>query len=171
MTMPTATLTSRPSRADDDDFRRELFGAPRLAELLDSGVPAGRAEPLVAMQYHGFSAHLGAEATDQTTWLLDGRPVAWVACAARPDQVRLLWVAVATRAQGAGIGHAVLRPVLERAHAQGLPVTLHVAPDNAPARALYARLGFVEASGGESDVDLFLSTTPASLPVQEPSHD
>ena len=170
MTMPTATLTSRPSRAEDDTFRRELFGAPRLAELLANGVPAGRAEPLVAMQYHGFGAHLSAEATDQTTWLLDERPVALVATSTRADQVRLLWVAVDPGARGVGVGRSVLAPVVEHAHALGLPVTLHVEPDNAPARALYARLGFLESTAGESEVDLFLSTTPPTA-AQEPSHD
>lgn len=170
MTTRGRQLSSRPSSAADDAFRRELFGAPRLVELLEAGVPPVRAEPLVAMQYHGFSAHLAAEATDRTTWLLDEQPVALVATATRTDQVRLLWVAVDPAVRGTGVGRAVLAPVIERAQALGLPVTLHVEPANAPARALYARLGFTRAPGCESESDLFLSTTPRNV-AQEPSHD
>lgn len=84
------------------------------------------------------------------TWLgvRSGRPVGSVASVSPPEQAadeRVLvgmWVDPAARGQG--VGEALVRTVLEHAAAAGLRrVLLEVAHENAPARALYARMGFV----------------------------
>ena len=62
------------------------------------------------------------------------------------DVVGLYDIVVAQDARGQGIGGALCRWLLDQAAGQGARVAyLQVEADNAPARALYARLGFADA--------------------------
>lgn len=67
-------------------------------------------------------------------------------CAAVPhgDAVELAKLAVVETAQGAGIGRALCETVLAWAEATGRPTFLITSARLTAARALYARLGFVE---------------------------
>lgn len=67
-------------------------------------------------------------------------------------------LAVLPGARGAGVGAALLAGVAARARALGCcKVTLEVREDNAPARRLYARAGFVDsAPAGAQTRSLFL---------------
>ena len=83
------------------------------------------------------------------TWLaLDGdRPLGSVARFRLPDQPEdecvLVGMWVDPAARGRGVGERLVRTVLESAAAEGLSrVVLEVAHENAPARALYERMGF-----------------------------
>lgn len=71
-----------------------------------------------------------------------GFVMAW---AVGPDS-ELLTVAVAPKARGAGLGAALVEAAIATAAARGAEqMHLEVAEDNAPARALYAKLGFAPA--------------------------
>ncbi|MFF4803255.1 GNAT family N-acetyltransferase [Streptomyces sp. NPDC001351] len=77
----------------------------------------------------------------------------------RPAEGRL-WLEhfyLAPHCQGRGLGSAVLRTVLQRADAQGVPVGLNVLRGSA-ARRLYERHGFVVES--EDPVDVFMMRPP-----------
>jgi GNAT superfamily N-acetyltransferase len=65
---------------------------------------------------------------------------------------------LAPHLQGAGIGTAVLRSLLERCDRDGVPVRLDVL-QGSPARRLYERHGFTVES--EDPVDVFMVRTPA----------
>ncbi|MEU9825380.1 GNAT family N-acetyltransferase [Micromonospora chersina] len=72
---------------------------------------------------------------------------------------------LAPHLQGAGIGAAVLRGLLDRCDRDGIPVRLNVL-QGSPARRLYERHGFtVEA---EDPVDVFMVRQPAPA-VPKPS--
>jgi ribosomal-protein-alanine N-acetyltransferase len=61
------------------------------------------------------------------------------------DEAEILSIAVARRRRGAGLAGRLLQAHLGRLAAQGAhSLFLEVDQDNAPARALYDRLGFVE---------------------------
>ncbi|WP_296643674.1 ribosomal protein S18-alanine N-acetyltransferase [Roseinatronobacter sp.] len=61
------------------------------------------------------------------------------------DEAEILTFAVDPAAQGQGHGGVILANALRQANAGGAArVFLEVAADNAPARALYARAGFVQ---------------------------
>lgn len=72
----------------------------------------------------------------------DGFVMAWAAA----GDAELLTVAVVPEARGKGVGAALVRAAAAAAQARGA-ATMHleVAEDNAPARALYQKLGFEEA--------------------------
>jgi ribosomal protein S18 acetylase RimI-like enzyme len=58
------------------------------------------------------------------------------------------------RVQRRGIGAAVVRDVVERARARGVPATLRVLKVNVGARRLYQRLGFVVVGESETHYDM-----------------
>jgi ribosomal protein S18 acetylase RimI-like enzyme len=84
------------------------------------------------------------------TWLaMEGdRPLGSVASFRLPDQPEdecvLVGMWVDPAARGRGVGERLVRTVLDSAAEEGLSrVLLEVAHENAPARALYERMGFV----------------------------
>lgn len=72
-----------------------------------------------------------------------GEPAGFVLARVAADEAEILTLAVAPGRQGAGIGRRLMRAALCGARAAGAArMLLEVAADNAPASALYARLGF-----------------------------
>jgi ribosomal protein S18 acetylase RimI-like enzyme len=71
----------------------------------------------------------------------DGKVIGYLEVAEKQDCIRLADIRIAPDFQRRGIGTRLIRGVLERAAARGLPVTAAVLRVN-PARRLYERLGF-----------------------------
>ena len=59
--------------------------------------------------------------------------------------VHIVDQAIVPQRRNQGIGTAIMRSLMEKARAAGLPVRLKVADNNDPSMRLYARLGFVSA--------------------------
>jgi ribosomal protein S18 acetylase RimI-like enzyme len=72
----------------------------------------------------------------------DGRAVGCLSVEEYVDRVALNRIFLLPDVQRRGIGTELVRGLLARAHAQGLPVVLTVQKVNRQARALYERLGF-----------------------------
>jgi ribosomal-protein-alanine N-acetyltransferase len=75
---------------------------------------------------------------------LDGdRVVGYAGLCAYPDEAFVQTIAVATDAQGAGLGARLLQALLdEAARRRKTTVSLEVRADNGPAQRLYERFGF-----------------------------
>ena len=85
---------------------------------------------------------LGAAALDPTSGQLRGFVLARLAA----DEAEILTIAVEPAARGKGVGRALLAENLRQAASAGArTMFLEVDQDNAPALALYRRLGFVKA--------------------------
>ncbi len=76
------------------------------------------------------------------------------------------YVGVATRAQGQGLGRALLRPTLDRCDREGLPTYLEAS--NERSAALYERLGFVHLC--ELRIPGGPPFWPMRMPTRCPSH-
>jgi [ribosomal protein S18]-alanine N-acetyltransferase len=76
----------------------------------------------------------------------EGTIAAFCACWIVVDELHINTLAVDPARRRAGLGSALMRQVLEEAAREGAQrATLEVRASNAPARRLYAALGFVEA--------------------------
>lgn len=118
----------------------DLTAAPLLADLHARAFPRpwSATEIATLLQNPTTFALLAQEAE-----AAQGFVMAWAIGA----DSELLTVAVAPEARGAGLGAALVSAALAAAAARGAAqMHLEVAEDNAPARALYAKLGF-EAAG------------------------
>lgn len=109
----------------------ELCGLRETADALASHRSAGRFEPAL-------------------WWLIradDGAPagVMLLNASALGDSAELVYIGLAPQLRGRGLGSALLRMGLAEAAQRGLDsIACAVDSRNAPARALYERLGFVE---------------------------
>jgi dihydroorotate dehydrogenase electron transfer subunit len=121
-----AALVAR-ARADD---------VGRLARLAAAVLPGGWSEA-------ALSAEIAR--SDAGVWVAraDGEVRAGAIARRAGDDVELLWIAVAPRARRRGLGAALVAIVADWARELGGRVLLEVRGDNAAARALYARAGFV----------------------------
>lgn len=97
------------------------------------------------------AAEIAALCADPSVFLLcrgaaGDAPVGFLMGRVVLDEAELLTIAVHPAAQGRGIGGALVAGFLAQAAAQGARrAFLEVAEDNAAARAIYARAGFVPA--------------------------
>ena len=88
----------------------------------------------------------GARRLVVATLVEDGRAVGFGAAAIAHGQACLFDIATLPEARGRGIGRRIVETLLGRAAADGAGTALlQVFADNAPARALYRSLGFVDA--------------------------
>jgi [ribosomal protein S18]-alanine N-acetyltransferase len=107
---------------------------------------AGFAHPWSAEEFAALIANsstLAAAALDPTNGRLRGFVMSRLAA----DEAEILTIAVESASQGRGVGRALLRENLRQAaNAGARTMYLEVGDDNAPALALYKRLGFVKVA-------------------------
>ena len=86
------------------------------------------------------------------------------------DSLYVSSIAVAERARRRGVGSMLVQSAAERAEREGFRrLTLDVGSENEGARALYSRVGFVEASRGETtERDRRIIDTPGLIRLERP---
>lgn len=144
-----AGITLRDAAADDVEFLFSLLRASLGPYVVQTFGPWDDAEQRTRF----------LETTDPATHRIveqDGRPVGCLAVRRLPDEVRLNRVLLLPEVQNRGIGTQLVREVVAKARAAGLPVRLRVFRVN-PARRLYERLGFVAT--GETDTHVLMEHT------------
>lgn len=82
--------------------------------------------------------------------LVEGEAAGYLYAVQGPEGLHVVDIKLLPRAQGRGIGGAILRELVRQAEARGLPTRLSVLKVN-PARRLYERLGFRVVGGNEWD--------------------
>lgn len=145
--MMSALLELRIRRPDDDDAVRALCTAVRAHEF--SALPAAARDQILELQYRAQSHHYGQAHPDAIDELIvDGDEVVGrMLWSEHPATVRLIDLAVTPTRQGQGLGGAALDDLIRRSGSRRIELTVLV--ENAGARRLYERLGFVadEAAG------------------------
>jgi ribosomal protein S18 acetylase RimI-like enzyme len=138
-----AQITLRPITPQDENFLCRLYASTREDELAVVPWSAAEREAFLTMQFnaqHKFYQEQFRQAEFQLI-LLDDEPIGRLYIDRRPDEIRLIDIALLTEQRNKGIGSLFLKEVLAEGERAGLPVRIHVEQYN-PALGLYERLGF-----------------------------
>lgn len=144
--------------ATDDDlpFLLALRKATMQEHLQRAGAPLDDEHHLARIRYHFDDA--------QIVWL-DGRPAGLFKHYRDPAGWRIVQIQIDPAFQGRGLGRRLLEGVLDRADAEGAPVTLSVLKGN-PAQRLYTALGF--AAVQETDLEVEMRYEPGAARSAQP---
>jgi ribosomal protein S18 acetylase RimI-like enzyme len=137
-------VTLRPAQAEDRELLLSVYAATRAEELDQVVWPEGAREAFLRMQFDLQDTEyrrINPEGSFDVVEV-DGRPAGRLYVDRRPEEIRVVDVALLPQFRGAGIGGALLTGLQEEAAASGRRVTIHVEVTN-PAARLYERLGFV----------------------------
>lgn len=137
-------LSARPCGPEDRNFLLALYAGTRESELAMTGWPAAQIQAFLAGQFEHQQRHFETHFPGAQHLLLmrKGLPAGRLYWWEGQDQAVLVDVMLVAALRGQGLGTALLKNLLDRADARGLPVELHVAAGN-PAHRLYHRLGFM----------------------------
>lgn len=133
----------RPVADADREDLVALYAAGRAAELDQVAWPPGQREAFVRMQYDAQERHYRTATPDASFDVVEvgGRLAGRITVDRRPDDLRVVDLALLPPYRGRGIGGALLARVLAEASASGRTASIHVEVHN-PAQRLYERLGF-----------------------------
>lgn len=134
-------VTLRPARPDDERFLHALYASTRRDEMAPTGWPQPQIDAFLASQFALQSAHYARHYADAAFSVVEhaGDSIGRLIVLDRPDEVRVVDVALVEESRGRGLGTHLVEGVLEQA--AGRRVVLHVETFN-PALRLYERLGF-----------------------------
>ena len=149
---PTAAVTERPARPDDEAFLYKLYCRTRLEELAAWGMDPAQQEMFLKLQFTARQRHydIAFSEADHQIILCHDHPIGRILVFRSASEIRLVDIALLPEWRGTGVGTALLRALLVEARTTGKPVTLHVDKFSRAAR-LYERLGFAIAGDIGSD--------------------
>jgi len=150
-------FTLRPVTGADEEFLYRLYEATHGQQFALLPLAPAQLEALVRMQFNAQRTGYRQQypASEDSVILTGGEPSGrlWLDDSSR-TYLHVVDVAILPEHQGAGLGSAVLRLVMEQASRAGKTVTLHVARMNVRALEFYRRLGFKVSSEDEVYLEL-----------------
>jgi len=154
------TLATRTVTPDDAPFLADLHAATRSAEVAAFGWDAAAADAFLAQQHTAREAAYAAgyPGAEDRVLTVDDAAVGRALVHRADGVLHLVDLALLPSHQRHGIGTAVLRGLLGDAASTGSAVRLSVRADNAGARRLYERLGFVALD--ETGLDVPMEARP-----------
>lgn len=141
----TASVTLRPITPEDGELLYRIYAGTRQEELEPLGWSEEEKERFLRFQFEAQHRHYQEHFADAAfdVIVVDGEPVGRLYLDRRPDELRIVDIALLPGHRRKGIGGALLREVLAEAQGLELPVRIHVERNN-PALDLYESLGFVK---------------------------
>jgi len=140
----------RPVSDSDRDFLLRVYAESRAQELAAVQWTDEEKQAFCKSQFEAQDTHYRKHypGCEFLVIEIDGAPVGRLYRDRRPDEIRVVDIALLTAARGRGIGGQLMRDILDEARAAGIMVSIHVERTNR-ARKLYDRLGFrtVEEGG------------------------
>ena len=138
-----AGLKLRPAQPGDTAFLSRLYASTRIDELVVVPWSAEQKRAFLAQQFVARNSYYESHYPKAQKWIVEHGETA-AGClhvGAGEHEIIVIDIALLPEARGKGFGTALLRDVIEAAHAQGHAVGIHVERMN-PALALYHWLGF-----------------------------
>ncbi len=136
-------ISFRPVTPGDEELLYRIYAGTRTEELAPVPWSDEQKQLFLRMQFRAQSTDYAAHFPDGDfrVILLDGEPAGRLYLHRRPDEVRIVDIALLPERRRTGAGSVILRGILAAAAAEGKPVRIHVERFN-PALRLYERLGF-----------------------------
>jgi ribosomal protein S18 acetylase RimI-like enzyme len=156
-----AVVILRPVGPGDEDFLFCVYASTRAEELALVPWTAEQKEVFLRQQFHAQSVDWGKNysGADFSIIEVEGVPAGRFYVDRGHEEIRLVDIALLPDFRRNGIGTGLIRDLLAKAQAQGVPVTIHVEVFN-PARALYERLGFEKVE--DRGMYVFMRWRPAA---------
>jgi ribosomal protein S18 acetylase RimI-like enzyme len=158
-------VTLRPARPEDREFLIAVYASTRADELAPVPWTEEQKASFLRMQFEAQDADYSRNYADADFSVVevDGSLAGRLYVQRRPDEIRLIDIALLPAFRGRGIGTGLLTRLFDEAASRDVPITIHVELHN-PARALYERLGFV--AQGEQGIYTLMRWTPAAQKVK-----
>ena len=135
--------TTRPITPEDRDLLYRVYASTRAEEMELVDWSDEQKEDFLRFQFDAqhqyYQSQFPRAAFDLL--LVDGEPAGRLYVDRRPDEIRLIDIALLPERRGTGVGGAILERILAEAAAADKPVRIHVEHNNR-ALTLYHRLGF-----------------------------
>jgi len=149
MKVPSSTnpslsnITLRPMRDDDIPFLRRVYAESREEELAQTQWNQSEKDAFLTMQFDAQHSHYQTHFPNAAYQIIEreGNPIGRLYLDGRPDELRVIDIALLSEERRAGIGGGLIQAILDEAAKAQKPVRLHVEGNN-PAMSLYDRLGF-----------------------------
>jgi ribosomal protein S18 acetylase RimI-like enzyme len=140
-------ITLRPIAAEDQDFLLRLYRSSRGDDLRELGWSEERISEFLEMQHEAQRNFLATDYPNLVDQIVsvDGQPAGRLAVEQRPNEIRLIDLALLPERRGHGLGTRLIQQVQEHAQSARLPLRLQVIRFNR-AVALFERLGFTRTS-------------------------
>jgi ribosomal protein S18 acetylase RimI-like enzyme len=145
--MSEESISLRPATEDDRDFLLALYKSSRGDDLRGLGWDEERIDEFLEMQYEAHQNFLFTDYSDLQDQIVlsAGEPVGHLAVEQRPDEIRLVDVALLPEHRQRGTGALLIQELQTQAAAAQRPLRLQVIRFNRAA-GLFERLGFRRTS-------------------------
>jgi GNAT superfamily N-acetyltransferase len=152
-------VTRRQVRSADRSFLVDVYASTREQELALVDWDEAQKRAFCEMQFSAQDVYYRDHYRNTTHQivLVDGQQAGRLYVARRPDEIRIMDIALLPEFRGRGVGSALLAELRAEAAATSRPLRIHVERFN-PALRLYERLGFVAIA--DRGVYLFLEWRP-----------
>lgn len=137
------TLELRPVSATDEEFLFRVYASTRVEELAQVNWNDAQREHFLRMQFVAQTQHYTTQypgAVFQVV-LAAGQPAGRLYVHRRPEEIRIMDIALLPEFRQRGLGTVLLKELLEEGARTNRCVSIHVEIFN-PARHWYERLGF-----------------------------
>jgi len=141
------SVACRASREDDSKFLQAVYASTRSQELAQVPWTSEERERFVQQQFHAqdHSYRNNYPGAEFLIVVVDGTDAGRLYVHRRPDEIRIMDIALLPDFRGKGIGSRLLKELLREGEISSRIVTIHVEAFN-PALRLYLRLGFKQAA-------------------------
>lgn len=165
MNLSRAAIALTPVTAEDNDFLLRLYQSSRGDDLRELGWSEDRIGEFLEMQHEAQRNFLAADYPNIVDQIvsLDGARAGRLAVEQRPDEIRLVDIALVPERRNQGLGTQLIQQVQEHAQSARLPLRLQVIRFSR-AVSLFERLGFTRTS--ETGSHFHMEWNPRSARTQ-----